>query len=122
MSSTCNYPWSSYGEYLGHAWITDVHLALSLLSDIKSFCAFHNIEDPNCSCVDLENASKELGIDDEKALEIIKGALQQTKIADVACATRKERDMLLRRCKETGLPIRQISRIIGVPRSTITRA
>ena len=56
---TCDFRWSSYRSYLGrctaeHRQITSPDCGLHLLGGKDAFIRFHEMQNPNCRCIDTE--------------------------------------------------------------------
>ncbi|MDO4400321.1 MAG: transposase [Coriobacteriia bacterium] len=106
---TSDYPWSSYKSYLRGGGLASTAFALSLFSSLESFVAFH---------ANLEQG-EESG---EKEMALAREALGGIDPRDIASLDRKRRSDALRVLKRTRLTVRQIEKMTGISRSTMTRA
>ena len=122
MTATCDYAWSSYREYLGRARLINPELAMSLLSDEEGFLVFHEIDDESCSCIDIGDDRAPHLLSDKQVLELAQSILPGCSIENLAGLPRVQRDEAIRTLEEAHLSIRQISRLTGIPKSTIARA
>ena len=59
---------------------------------------------------------------DDEALSAARCALEGGQPGDIKALCREDRDEALRRLRETGLTVKQIERLTGIGKSSITRA
>ncbi|MBO4364970.1 MAG: transposase [Eggerthellaceae bacterium] len=116
------YPWSSYGEYMGAPRLCKTEFPLSVFGGVESFKKFHECEEES-SCLDVGLPQDEFfALTDARAVEIAQAAIGDIATSDVKALPRAKRDEKLRLMKRAGLSVRQIERLTGVGRSTISRA
>ena len=115
------YEWSSYREYVGRPFITNVEFVLQVFDNIDCFIAFH---DSNANDNDYESkgTSPRKRIRDDVAISYAKTLLEMESIASVASLDKASRNRCLATLKEGGLPIEQIARITGIGRNIVQRA
>ena len=105
------YKYSSYNDYINNEkGIVDIEFALSMLSK-ESFVAFNN-ESCNDVCLDLN--SKEFRINDVDAQKVLKKVSKCDNATEFQQIEQKQREKYIKKLKENGLSIRQISRLTGV--------
>ena len=122
MTTTCDYRWSSYREYLGKPRFIYADFALSLFSSVKGFRAFHEIDDPTCSSIDIDQGNAKCPLSDESALRLANSLLTDCTVESISGLSRDKRNAAIRVLRGAGLPVRQISRLTGIPKSTVVRA
>ena len=118
ISYAAEYKWSSYSEYVLDERITDTEFALELLGGREKYIEYMN-GNGETNCLEIAEAMR---LTDEKAIEIIKKkckvksgqALQEFEV--------EKRNKALRKLKEEGLSIRQISRLTGINRGIVLKA
>lgn len=120
IANSCDYPWSSFSEFVGRPVRTDTAKALAMLGGIEGFIAFHEQDDPAAPCIDIDRGRKLIG--DDEALEVARRALDGTTAGSVSSLGREARDDALRQLKAANLSIRQIERLTGVSRSVVAKA
>ena len=119
ISKTCDYPWSSYNEYLGSGGWTSTSFVLGVFGSLDSFVEFHETG-PDEQCLDVPRAR--VRISDDDAIELANQLIGKQAVRGLGSAQKDERDDALRRLHSSGLSIRQIQRITGVGRNIIERA
>lgn len=119
IASVDNYKWSSYQEYLDNEKIATTHLALELLGGHEQFSAY--IKDCNNTDFFLDVQSKD-NLTDSKAIDIIKKKFKIKNALCISTMPTEQRNEILKKLKDEGLSIRQISRLTGVNRGTVLRA
>ncbi len=113
-----SYRYSSYHEYLKSETIIDKELLFGMMnsSDFKQFCA----EDTAAECLDVRE--KAFRVTDKDALQIIvriAHCQNSSEFQALSAITQKE---CIVQFKKKGLSIRQISRLLGVPKGIVERA
>ncbi len=117
VSKISEYRYSSYNEYINGAMVTDVEYVLQMMS-LDEFIKFHQqLNQDNC----LEVIEQPLRVTDEEAKRIIARISKSTNASSFQGIDLKKRDKLLRKLKEHGLSIRQISRLTGVSKGIVER-
>ena len=106
------YPWSSYRSYIRQSGLAQTDFALSLLGGVGEFVRFHRTMDKDISRIPQ----------DEKAREQAQALLQGLDPLEIAYLDPEARDKALRILKDAHISIRQIERITGISRSSISRA
>ncbi len=105
-----DYKYSSYNEYLTKPDLADTDFCYDII-DKEQFVNFHN-ELNNDNCLDIEENNFRLT--DEEAKNIIQKISKCKTITDFQNLDIKKRDECLKRCREKGLSIRQLSRLTGI--------
>lgn len=111
------YRWSSYQEYLTGGGIVSRELILDMVGGPKGFRELFQDERYAYYYV---RASRRVA--DDEALSAARCALEGRQPSDVKALCREDRDEALRRLRETGLTVKQIERLTGIGKSSITRA
>ena len=110
------YKWSSYGEYVGKRDIVDTSVALKAMAP-EDFIKFNN-EENNDSCLESVSSRK----NDKDAKEIMKKLLNCDTVEGFLKLDAITRNASIRKLKEEGLSIRQISRLTGISKRIVERA
>ena len=118
ISSVGEYPWSSYGEFLGSPALCRTSTVLDLFGSTDSFVEYHNARNAD---FDPFPETKALLLDD-KALALAKRVLGEEGMRALEGDSRSARDECLRQLRDEGLSARQVSRITGLGRSIVTTA
>ena len=105
------YKYSSFQEYKYGADIVDVNYVYEFIPDAE-FENYNN-EIINASCLDIENQPSKR-VTDEEAKRIIKKYSKCETTTAFQALNIKERDKYIRKFKEKGISIRQISRLTGI--------
>lgn len=106
-----DYPYSSFKEYIDRAQIVDVEFILNM-RDLERFVKFNKIKNDD-KCLDIAEKAI-VRVTDEQAKMIIKKISKCDSVADFQLLDDKSRDKFLKKFKEKGISIRQISRLTGV--------
>ena len=105
------YVFSSYNEYIsGECDLVDVEIALSMLGR-EEFIRF-NKEENNDICLDIDEQNFRLS--DKDARDIIKMISKCSNATEFQELSQGLRDKYITKLKESGLSIRQISRLTGI--------
>lgn len=120
-----NYPWSSYGSYLGTdsnslLLETGTDFVLAIFEGADNFTAFHATRDFGARCIDVGKTGKRMT--DEEALIVAKSLLGETAFCHLKKLEKPGRDPLLQLLKENGLSSYQIGRLTGIGVGIIKRA
>ncbi len=116
------YRWSSYWEYLGTPAIVDKSFVLSLFSQdsnqaLDAFKTFNQAPSRD-QCLDLNEVHRLT--DEEVKGHIYKLGVEN--ISELQKLDRRKRDNIIKKMKSMdGVTVRQLSRITGIPRSTLHR-
>lgn len=113
------YPWSSYREYLGqagHAGHASTALILEMLGGVESFVEFSEGRGSPYKHMRRKR------VPDERTQEVARVALDGEDPGSIKALPKDERDKRLRALRAAGLSVRQIERLTGVGRWSITRA
>jgi len=112
------YKYSSYNDYIKNEnYIIDTELALEMLSKEK-FIEFNNEKNEDV-CLDIN--PKEFRINDADARKILKKVSKCDNATEFQLLEQKKRDKHIKNLKESGLSIRQISRLTGVSFSIVRK-
>ena len=106
-----DYENSSYNEYFKSSDLIDSDFVFDLISK-DGFTKF-NSEKVFESCLDVEDKPK-IKVTDEQAKKIIEKVSKCKNVAEFQTLDVKTRDKCLKKLRESGLSIRQISRLTGV--------
>ena len=118
IASVQGYKWSSYHEYIDSEKIVVSHLALDLLGGREQFSAYVRTHSED-SFLDIHTKEN---LTDRKAVDIIKKKFRIDNALCIAMMPAEQRNQLIRKLKDEGLSIRQISRLTGVNRGVVLRA
>ena len=124
LASTEAYPWSSYGEYIGSAWLCDTDFPLSVFGGVDAFRRFHGQphDEPNCLDADKGEASALVRkVADECIIATARDVLGEVNAQDLKTLPIQQRNACLRMLKEAGLSVRQIERLTGIGRNIVQR-
>lgn len=111
VKSIDDYRFSSYNDYIDEDRnIVDYDFAFSLIEK-DEFIAFNNEKNDDV-CLDID--PKEFRINDSDARNIIKKISKCDNTTEFQELPQEKRDRYIRKLKEKGLSIRQISRLTGV--------
>lgn len=123
VKSPNQYDWSSFNYYIGKSDIIDYKFGLSIFSENESeavtkFIKFMN-EESKTKHLDYEDFIKLT--DEEVKQAILSFGLNKT--SDILLLNTEDRDKILNKLKAiNGISVRQLSRITGLSRTTITKA
>lgn len=117
IAAVDRYRWSSYQEYLTGGGIVSSELILDMVGGPKGFRELFQDERYAYYYV---RASRRVA--DDEALSAARCALEGRQPSDIKALCRGDRDEALRRLRETGLTVKQIERLTGIGKSSITRA
>lgn len=115
------YPWSSYGEYLGRGraydgTIADTGLVLGLCGGVAGFRAYSGESGGGTYRFDGGHR-----VSDGEMGEVAREYLGDVPPHEVGALPRPKRNELLRGLRQSGLSVRQIERLTGIGHGTITR-
>ena len=111
VKSIADYRFSSYNDYVDEeSEIVDFDFALSLMKK-DEFIAFNN-EKNDDACLDID--AKDFRINDIDARKIIKKVSKCDNATEFQELEQKQRDIYIKKLRDKGLSIRQISRLTGV--------
>ena len=112
------YPYSSYNDYISEeSGVVDLDFALSLMKK-DEFINFNNEKNDDI-CLDID--AKDFRINDIDAKKIIKKISKCDSITEFQQLEQKKRDEYIKKLKNKGLSIRQISRLTGVSFSIVRK-
>lgn len=109
--TVADYENSSYNEYFKSSDLIDRDFVFEIIS--KDEFAKFNSEKVFDSCLDVEDKPK-IKVTDEQAKKIIEKISKCKNVAEFQALDVKTRDKCLKRLRESGSSIRQISRLTGV--------
>lgn len=109
--TVADYENSSYNEYFKSSDLIDRDFVFEIIS--KDEFAKFNSEKVFDSCLDVEDKPK-IKVTDEQAKKIVEKISKCKNVAEFQALDVKTRDKCLKRLRESGLSIRQISRLTGV--------
>jgi len=112
------YRYSSYNDYIREeSRVVDLNVVLSLMKK-DEFIAFNNEKNDDI-CLDIE--AKDFRINDIDAKKIIKKLSKCDSVTEFQQLEQKKRDEYIRKLKDKGLSIRQISRLTGISFSIVRK-
>ena len=106
-----DYNYSSYNEFFGKESLVDCGFVFGMI-DKDDFIKF-NIENTFEQCLDVEEKTI-IKVTDEKARKIIEKYSRCKNVSEFQALDVRTRDKCLKKLRESGLSIRQISRLTGV--------
>ena len=119
VKSIDDYRFSSYNDYIDEDIdIVDSDFAFSLIKK-DEFIAFNNEKNDDV-CLDID--PKEFRINDSDARKIIRKISKCHNATEFQELSQEKRDRYIRKLKERGLSIRQISRLTGVSFAIVRKA
>jgi len=109
------YPWSSYREYMTKPEICDTKFALKLFSEdyqeaLELWEKFNHAKN-NDQCLEYDDGKR---LNDTEATELIQSVVGVKIPSEIQSYEKKNRTLVIRKLKDTGLSIRQISRLTGI--------
>jgi putative transposase len=109
------YPWSSYREYTTKSEICDTKFALKLFSEdyqeaLELWERFNQAEN-NDQCLEYDDGTR---LNDTEATEMIKSIVGVKIPSEIQRYEKQKRNPIIRKLRNTGLSIRQISRLTGI--------
>lgn len=116
ICSRDEYPWSSYQEYLGQPGHASTGLVLELLGGKERFVEFSEGRGSPFRHM------RRRRVPEERAHDVARLALGGVEPGSIKALPREERDKGLRALRAAGLSVRQVERLTGVGRWSITRA
>ena len=122
ISTTEDYRWSSYHEYLGSKGPASTTLGLEIFGSRESYIEFHKVEGTE-KCLDaFPMRSKTRSMPDSEAAQIARDLLGSGVLVELKGLPAEERDEGIRELVRNKLSVRQIERITGIGRNTVFRA
>lgn len=113
-----NYPYSSYTEYLSSPNIVDTDYILQLCT-IEEFVGLNN-DEVKTECMDISDKTI-TRVTDEQAKELIRKIARCESVSEFQRLEIIARDKYLKKLKDKGVSIRQLSRLTGVSFSVIRK-
>lgn len=110
------YRWSSYGEYLGRAGITDTETVFDVVGGTRGF--LHFCDDGRFGTYYLRSTKR---VPDEDALEAARCTLGGREPAELKEMAKGQRDASLRLLRAAGITVKQMERLTGIGHNTISR-
>ena len=118
VDDIAKYRYSSYNDYIREeSRVVDLNVVLSLMKK-DEFIAFNNEKNDDI-CLDIE--AKDFRINDIDAKKIIKKLSKCDSVTEFQQLEQKKRDEYIRKLKDKGLSIRQISRLTGISFSIVRK-
>lgn len=115
VKNIADYPWSSYGEYVGEPRICDIEFGLNIFSinranAIKLFEEF-NLAENQERCLDYD---QDVRLNDTEASNYIRSISDVQSPTEIQGFEKDKRNEVIKKCKAKGISIRQIERLTGV--------
>jgi len=114
-----DYRYSSYMEYFHKSDLVDTEYVFDLISP-ESFAEFHH-QQTEAKCLDIADKPVKR-VTDEQARALIKKYSKCETVSDFQNLDLKVRDKYLKKLRESGVSIRQLSRLTGVSFNVIKNA
>ena len=111
-----DYAWSSYGEYVLGARLCDTGPVLEELGGVENFIEFQNAEPEFCY-----EFPERRRISDGDMISVATAALGDGKLDEIKALPIPERNEKLALLRGTGLSVRQIARMTGIGKTTISQ-
>ena len=114
-----DYKYSSYNEYVfgRNENVTDTSMVLGMVG-LKGFIDYHSVSNDD-KCLELQE--REFRLTDEEAKHIIIKVSKCDNLSEFQELDRKYRDKFIKKFKERGLSIRQISRLTGISKGIVEK-
>jgi putative transposase len=112
------YQWSSYKEYVKSNYLVDAEFVLGMMSR-DEFINFHKQQDDG-NILDIRE--DRFRITDAEAKRIIKEVSGAESTTEFLSLSVLDRNVFIKKLKERGLSIRQISRVTGVSKGIVERS
>ena len=119
LSSSCDYRWSSFGEYFSTGGMCSTERVLSIFGGLDAFAEFHSAEADD-KCLDTSAPKRRMG--DAEAIAFVESEFGSGTLGRIAGMPKKKRNTILRRMKQEGVSIRQAQRLTGVGKKIVERA
>lgn len=113
------YRWSSFPDYLTESSRCETDVVVELMGGFEGFVRFHNDND---SFVEVRLDGYRRRLNDSEARRILVERLGESFSDTLGSLSKKERDSELISLYASGLSCRQIERLTGVGRNTVSRA
>lgn len=117
ICEACDYPWSSYGEYVGSPSLTNTDIVLDLLGGKGGFEEF--CRSTSSVFYRFEGGGR---VPDDEMGDVALNVLGRVSPHELKTLPRGERNELLAALRTARLSVRQIERLTGIGGKTITRA
>ena len=117
ICAAADYPWSSYHEYVGAPEYADTGLLLEMLGSREAFVRFSSSPER----VRYRPPARPR-LADSMAGEVAREVLGPLTASELKSQEKARRNALLCELREAGLSVRQVERLTGIGRGTITRA
>lgn len=120
ICSAQEYIWSSYRSYVCGGGLADKALVLELLNGVDGFIGFHAQEDTYECSIEYDRCSS--AISDERARLQAEELIAPYQLDELKRLEPGLRDSYIQEMKLREIGVRQIQRLTGIGRSTISRA
>lgn len=121
LSTSPDYRWSSFEEYLGDPVRIDPELAIGLLGSTDAFTSFHGEEGDAKETVS-QTPRRPRCVGDERALELALGLFGDEGLHNLKALPKSERDAAILDLRRKGISVRQVQRLTGVSLGAISNA
>ena len=118
VENCAEYPYSSYQWYYENGVLVDKEKALSMIS-IKQFGEYHEKTEKK-SFIELTESKKI--ITDENAEEIYDALMNAENIHDISILNKDDKKAIIKKLKEKGLSIRQVTTLTGLTKRQVEKA
>lgn len=112
-----DYKWSSYNEYFGSHGFVDRHIVLGMIG-LDEFVKYHKAESADI-CMD-DNA-REFRLADAEAKAVMREICKEDTAEGFQKFNAQVRSAYIKEFKESGMSIRQISRITGIGKGIVEK-
>lgn len=117
ICESCDYPWSSFGEYVGSPSLTNTGVILDLLGERDGFEEF--CRSTSSVFYRFDEGGR---VPDDEMSDVAAHVLGDVSPHELKMLPRGERNELLAALRTARLSVRQIERLTGIGAKTITRA
>ena len=121
VSKSCEYRWSSYGDYLAGSGLTETALVLEVFDGIARFVEFHDLSHLDFAFSAHREQWPRTRLSDNEALQIAREALGAQSLAELASLEKSQRNEGVARLRQLGLSARQVERVTGIGRGIVER-
>ena len=120
VSSSCEYRWSSYNDYLFGNGLTDTGFVLEVFESLGRFIDFHDLANLDAKGPLAISEGPRRRLSDEEARGLANSELG-IRLSDLATLEKDERDAGIAELRRLGLSARQIERFTGIGRGIVER-
>ena len=122
ISSTCDYRWSSYQEYVTKikSGLCSTQMVKEMLGSTEEIIRFHEVEEGTHLLKDVLPARRRMG--DSEARDYLEKRFGKGFALHLSTSDKNVRDVALSEMKSAGLSVRQLQRLTGIGFGIIAKA